>query len=143
MTADHDQDGRFTVYLLHFQQLVNGHRHYIGITTYERLGARMIEHTTGRGAKLTQEACRRGTAWRLAAYWRTDRRDLERRLDTLKDAPPACPVCRKLSSGVGYSPTKKRPALEAGRFSVFTLSQATMFPNEPATAPLPEQENAT
>jgi predicted GIY-YIG superfamily endonuclease len=128
-----NDQGPWAVYLLHFAQPVNGQRHYVGITTCDRLGARMIEHTTGRGAKLTAAACRAGTAWRLAHVWRTADAGLEGELITRREARQLCPVCRRISTGVGYSPTKKGDATKRPLFGRFTLSQANSFPNEPGS----------
>lgn len=121
--------GQLAVYLLHFEQPVNGHRHYVGITTTARLGARMIEHTTGRGAKLTSSACRLGVAWRLAHIWHTDQAALEARLIKRAERIQLCPVCRKISTGVGYRPTKKAAPTSGAAFRHFQLDQRFMFPN--------------
>lgn len=122
-------EGPLAVYLLHFEQPVRGKRHYVGITTAERLGARMIEHTTGRGAKLTSSACRLGVGWRLAHVWRTAQPALEATLERLKEQPQTCPVCRRISTGIGYKPTKKGSAAKRPLFGRFTLSEQMSFPN--------------
>lgn len=129
--------GRLAVYLLHFEQPVNGLSHYVGITSFERLGARMIEHTTGRGARLTSSACQVGVAWRLAHVWRTDQAALETTLIGMAERPSICPVCRQVSRGIPYRPTRKGGAAKRRLFDRFHLGQRVSFPNEPAL-PFPE-----
>lgn len=98
--------GQWTIYLLHFDQPVAGKRHYIGITRPNRLQARMIEHTTGRGSQRTRQACQQDTAWRLARTWRTEDPGLEKRLIPREEALKLCPVCRGLTAGRRYNPTQ-------------------------------------
>jgi predicted GIY-YIG superfamily endonuclease len=135
-------EGHLAVYLLHFEEPVDGARHYVGITTYARLGARMIEHTTGRGARLTSSACRVGVAWRLAHVWRTDQAALEPTLIGMAERAPLCPVCRQVSSGIPYRPTRKGGAAKRRLFDRFHLDPRVSFPNEevPLFNELPENK---
>jgi len=101
----------WAVYLLHFEQEVDGSRHYAGITVATRLHQRMLEHTTGRGSAYTASRAQIGEPWRLARFWLTPDRALERRIIARAEARQLCPICRGLSSGIGYSPTKTAAGL--------------------------------
>ena len=82
------------VYLLHFDRPIAPGRHttqhYIGFAA--DLAARIQEHSTGHGARLTQVAMERGIRFTVARLWWGDR-GLERRLKERKDAPRLCPIC--------------------------------------------------
>jgi len=91
------------VYLLHFERPIAPGRHttqhYVGFAT--DLAARMQEHATGHGARLTQVARERGIVFRVARLWRGDRW-LERRLKDRKNTPRLCPICGR-GCNVGYA----------------------------------------
>lgn len=92
------------VYLLHFDRPIAPGRsttqHYIGYAA--DLAARLQEHATGHGARLTQVAVQRGIGWQVARLWRGDRK-LERRLKDRKEAPQLCPCCGR-PVRVSYAP---------------------------------------
>jgi predicted GIY-YIG superfamily endonuclease len=91
------------VYLLHFEQPIAPGRHttqhYIGYAA--DLAARIQEHNTGHGARLTQVARERGIRFQVARLWHGDR-GLERRLKDRKHAPQLCPICGR-GHVVGYA----------------------------------------
>lgn len=91
------------VYLLHFSKPIapgkHTTQHYIGYAA--DLAARLQEHATGHGARLTQVARARGISWEVARLWRGNR-GLERRLKDRHDAPRLCPICGR-SLQVGYA----------------------------------------
>jgi hypothetical protein len=91
-----------TVYLLHLDQpLPRGVSpagkalqagHYIGWT--DDLIGRMMAHSEGKGARLTQVCVERGINFRLARTWDGMNRRFERMLKTkIKRAPWLCPIC--------------------------------------------------
>jgi hypothetical protein len=90
---------RQRVYLLHFYNPVTHETarlahagHYCGMS--EDVSARLAEHGTAHGAKLTRAARRAGLSWVVARTWRGGRR-LERKLKSRKNAPrDLCPICR-------------------------------------------------
>ena len=91
---------RRRVYLLHFYDPATGqsarlHRagHYCGMS--EDVSARLAEHGTAKGARLTYAARHQaGLAWVVAKVWVGGRR-LERKLKSRKNAPrELCPICR-------------------------------------------------
>lgn len=96
----------WAIYLLHFDQPVDGRSHYVGRCEADRLQQRMIEHTTGRGAKLTRRACEQGTAWALARVTHAINGDHEAVLDAVKDQPGICPFCQGVPAIRTYQPTK-------------------------------------
>lgn len=132
---------RFAVYLLHFEQPIDGARHYVGITTPERLAQRMIEHTTGRGAKLTARACRLAVSWRLAQVWKSADFSLEDRLIARREAIQLCPVCRRISTGAAYRPTQKRPARELAAFTQLSLLDPLRSPTDGRSAQAHDERN--
>ncbi len=91
------------VYLLHFERPIapgkHTTQHYIGYAA--DLAARLQEHASGHGARLTQIAHQRGISWKVARLWRGNR-TLERRLKDRKEAPALCPCCGR-AKVVGYS----------------------------------------
>jgi predicted GIY-YIG superfamily endonuclease len=90
---------RNRVYLLHFYNPITGQSarlahaaHYMGMS--EDVSARLAEHGTPRGAKLTRAAHNAGLCWVVAKTWVGGRR-LERKLKSRKNAPrQLCPICR-------------------------------------------------
>src|SRR6266568_2323088 len=90
---------RNRVYLLHFYNPVTletarlAHAgHYCGSS--EDVSARLAEHGTPRGAKLTLAVRRAGLSWFVAKTWVGGRRK-ERLLKSRKNAPrELCPICR-------------------------------------------------
>jgi predicted GIY-YIG superfamily endonuclease len=90
---------RQRVYLLHFYnpETLETARlahagHYCGMS--EDVSARLAEHGTAHGAKLTRAVHRAGLSWVVARTWRGGRR-LEKQLKSQKNAPrQLCPICR-------------------------------------------------
>lgn len=90
---------RRRVYLLHFYDPATGDSaklahaaHYCGMS--EDVSARLAEHGTDRGAKLTFAVKQAGLSWVVAQIWVGGRR-LERQLKARKNAPrELCPICR-------------------------------------------------
>ncbi len=86
------------VYLLHFSQPIAPGRHtcqhYLG--SAENVNARLAEHLTGRGARLTQVANERGISYRIVKVWKAEPgqgRQLERKLKRQKNGHKLCPIC--------------------------------------------------
>ncbi len=81
-----------TVYLLHFEQPVYGtSQHYVGFTT--NLEQRLAQHRSGRGARLTSIARKKGIAWELAYVWEDGDKELERYLKKGSRARKFCKIC--------------------------------------------------
>jgi predicted GIY-YIG superfamily endonuclease len=81
------------VYLLHFERPISEHhttQHYIGSAA--DVAARLEEHRSGRGARLTQVAVERGIGFEVVREW-AGGRDMERTLKNRKNAPKLCPLC--------------------------------------------------
>jgi len=79
-----------TVYLLHFDRPFGHARHYQGWS--ERLEPRLVEHRTGKGAKLLAAVHAAGIGWQLARTWEGTRA-LERRLKRQGGGARRCPLC--------------------------------------------------
>lgn len=86
-------DPPYTVYLLCFERPVDGHHHYVGITTPTRLYQRMIEHHNGRGANLTKSAFIEGAGFRLTALFPAYDPCLETLLQKDPLLSQRCPFC--------------------------------------------------
>lgn len=95
------------VYLLHFDPPYKHARHYLGYCGRADLTARIVEHTTGRGARLVEVAHNAGVVLTLARTW-DGGRDLERQLKRRKDTPRLCPVC---NPGTQRGSRYQRPSL--------------------------------
>lgn len=92
-----------TIYLLHVQQpepdvpnpqgtLHERPRlHYLGWTA--DLSDRLLEHATGRGARLTAVLQQEGLRWVLARTWSGDR-SIEKKLKRQGGRSRLCPLCR-------------------------------------------------
>lgn len=78
------------IYLLHFKQKFHHAGHYLGSTN--NLEARLKEHQSGFGAKITGAAAQAGIDWKLARVWEGDR-SLEQQLKRQKNSPRLCPCC--------------------------------------------------
>ena len=84
---------RGTVYLLHFDAPYKHARHYVGWAS--DLTARLIEHQTGRGARLMEVVIDAGRSFTLARTWPGTDRAFERKLHRRKASPRLCPLCRR------------------------------------------------
>lgn len=82
-----------SIYLLHFDRPYKHARHYLGFT--ERpVEERLLEHGTGKGARLLQVVRAAGITWQLARVWPNATRGLERQLKNGRRGPRLCPICR-------------------------------------------------
>lgn len=90
------------VYLLHFETPLHHARHYLGVTR-RGLGIRLVEHYSGRGAKLMAAVVAVGIEVRLARTWPAGR-DGERALKRWKKNPALCPLCQQ---GQGTAPSAR------------------------------------
>ena len=90
---------RRRVYLLHLylpgetpeSRGLHHAKHYMGMS--EDVSARLAEHGTQRGAKLTLAARKAGLSWVVARIFPGGRR-LERKLKARHNGPQLCPICR-------------------------------------------------
>lgn len=86
---------QFYVYVLHCDRKLSDHAgHYCGAT--DDLLRRLVQHATGRGAKITQAFLREGIEWRVASVFTMEHRChflAERRLKRWKKTPLVCGVC--------------------------------------------------
>ena len=114
---------RRRVYLLHFYDPTTSDSarlhhagHYCGMA--EDVSARLAEHGTKHGAKLTYAARQAGLSWVVAAVF-VGGRSLERRLKAQKHGPRLCPICRgettleavlaEQSRPSSHTPGRRRP----------------------------------
>ena len=80
------------VYLIHFSKAYKHARHYLG--TAEDVQARLHEHQTGQGARLTQVAADAGITFEIVRMWNGSRKE-ERKLKNRHNGPKLCPVCNQ------------------------------------------------
>jgi hypothetical protein len=80
-----------TMYLLHFDRRHQHAGHYCGWAS--DLTERMIEHQSGRGARLIEVIIGAGNGFTLARTWPDTDRHFERRLHRRKESPRLCPIC--------------------------------------------------
>lgn len=78
-------------YLLHFVTPYKHARHYLGYA--EDLSARLAQHRSGNGARLTQVVREAGISWVVARIWRGGRQ-LERKLKRWHSGVKLCPICQ-------------------------------------------------
>ncbi len=81
------------VYLLHFETRLHHAGHYLGYA--KDVQARIAEHASGHGARLTQVIAEKGITFTVARIWPRGSRKLERQLKNQKNAPRLCPICRQ------------------------------------------------
>ena len=79
-----------TIYLLHFASKYRHAGHYLGWA--DDLAARLEQHATGRGARLTSVIQAAGIGFECVRTWPGTRRN-ERKLKNRRCAPLLCPVC--------------------------------------------------
>jgi predicted GIY-YIG superfamily endonuclease len=82
------------VYLIHFDSPISEKhtcQHYLGYA--EDPAARLKEHKSGRGARLTQVANERSIGYSIVRVWPDGDRNFERQLKNRKNTPCLCPVC--------------------------------------------------
>ena len=84
-----------TVYLLHFDSKYKHAQHYIGWT--QNLEQRLIEHASGRGARLIAVIVAAGISFSLVRTWEQVTKGQERKFKKWKKASDLCPVCRSQS----------------------------------------------
>lgn len=78
-------------YLLHFITPYKHARHYLGCS--DDVSARLAEHGTSHGARLTQVVKEAGISWVVARTWRGGRR-LEHKLKARHSGVRLCPICQ-------------------------------------------------
>lgn len=93
------------VYLLHFKTPLHGKRHYLGVTSAERITARMQEHSNGRGAVFTRRMMQVSDGFYLARLWIGEGYDLEAKIKRTGHLSSYCPICRLPSAidDIGFS----------------------------------------
>ena len=82
------------LYLLHLSPPYKHAGHYLGITRYDRLAARLREHGHGTGSRLTSAACANGSTLILARLWRGADYEQERRRKHAGHLSDYCPICK-------------------------------------------------
>jgi hypothetical protein len=100
----------WVVYLLCFDRPVDGLRHYVGITTTNRLQHRMLEHHHGRGSRLTAAAHDQEVPFALTALWPCASPSIEH---VIAGTPFLSSQCSRCSGGdywIQYTAKKKRPS---------------------------------
>ena len=105
---------RFAVYLLCFPDAPPATRHYVGITTPDRLQKRLMEHRTGRGSNRTKAACQKGEIWYHTMTFATCCRELEKTLQRYSNVTDLCPRC---FAGVEFPPQIAYPRPQGTLFS--------------------------
>lgn len=78
------------IYLIHFDQPYKHAQHYIGWTI--DLEGRLLQHASGRGARLLQVIQEAGITWTLSRTW-TGGRNRERQLKRRNSGARLCPQC--------------------------------------------------
>lgn len=91
-TAREIDTGDGVIYLLHFADKLAHAGHYMGWSG--DLGARLINHRSGRGSAILRACSSKEIAFTLVRIWAGDR-NLERRLKNRKEASRLCPLCRQ------------------------------------------------
>jgi putative endonuclease len=86
-------------YLLHFSEYLGTPdnprgraKHYLG-STDRSIDIRLQEHRSGRGAKITAAAVRKGIELRLVRVWADGDREFEIWLKEAHNSPKYCPIC--------------------------------------------------
>jgi len=80
------------VYCLHFERPYRHAAHYTGWAA--DIEARLAEHRSGCGARLTQVVRDAGIEMELACVWPGEGRAFERRLKNRGSARRFCPICK-------------------------------------------------
>ena len=83
----------WTTYLLHFDQPVQGKRHYLGIAQRQNLERRLLQHAFGSGARLTQAAVQHRSTLSVVRLWHRTNHSFERRLKANGHMRKLCPMC--------------------------------------------------
>ena len=65
--------------------------HYLGYAA--NLEARLEQHASGTGARLTQVVAQAGIQWKLVRTWEGDR-SVERKLKNQHNGKRLCPLCK-------------------------------------------------
>lgn len=99
------QERHDCVYLLHFAKALNGKQHYLGVTSAERISARMQEHSNGRGAAFTRRMMQVSEGFYLARLWIGEGYALEAKIKRTGHLSSYCPICRipSVIDSVGFS----------------------------------------
>ncbi len=80
-------------YMLHFDEPLRGHRHYIGSTNYDRRYVRWREHALGNGSAYTKQFIKAGIGFHVVRLWFSHTREQERSLKNNGDMRRYCPMC--------------------------------------------------
>lgn len=103
------EEAQGTVYLLHFERPFKHARHYMGYA--DNLERRLVEHSTGRGARLMKAVVEAGIDFVIARTWEncTEHDEARLKLRRLRKPSPAmasnhkrgskapksyCPICK-------------------------------------------------
>jgi len=81
------------LYLLHFDKPLGFARHYLGCCAENRLQARLREHATGQGARLTARASAGGVTMYLARVFPEMSYEQEKRYKVASHFDKLCPLC--------------------------------------------------
>lgn len=93
MTMPKKRDLTLVVYVIHFEPPLLTARHYVGITTADRLYKRFSEHAAGRGARMTATAAAEGCEFLLAQRIEAQHPFDETRWQEHYAKGHKCPVC--------------------------------------------------
>jgi hypothetical protein len=129
----------WVVYLLCFDRPVDGLRHYVGITTTNRLQHRMIEHQNGRGARLTTLAHQLEIPFALTALWPCASPAIEHVIAGTPFLSSQCSRCCNGDYWVQYATRKKRPSPRA---RPLILDWTILQPKVPKRTESPERREA-
>lgn len=83
----------FVVYLLHFDQELNGKRHYVGSTKYERRFTRWREHAQGNGSAYVRQFIIRKIGFQVVRLWFCHTRQQEQVIKAKSKLSKVCPLC--------------------------------------------------
>ena len=88
------RQGRWVVYLIHFERPYHHARHYLGTTN--DLEQRLQQHAKGRrygGARLMEVIIEAGIGWHVVRTW-DGGRELEQQLKAWNNGCRLCPICK-------------------------------------------------
>jgi hypothetical protein len=93
MSKPKKRDLTLVVYVIHFEPPLVTARHYVGITTADRLYKRFAEHACGRGSRLTAVAAAEGCTFHLAQRIEAQHPFDETRWQEHYAKGHKCPIC--------------------------------------------------
>lgn len=86
-------DGDYIVYLLHFDEQMDGKLHYVGSTKYQRRFIRWREHAQGNGSAYVRRFIRKGIGFRVVRLWFCRTRQQEQVVKSKSKLSKVCPIC--------------------------------------------------